>query len=318
MTANKNRRTGSSKPKTLRTSEIRTWISSRKPFSHKGDYGHVLILAGSKGMSGAAVLSARGALRSGAGLVTVATPASQQPIVAGCLQECLTVPLPETREGSISLNAMETLQDLTRQKRFTSILIGPGLSTHPDTVAFIQAFLRHFPIPTVVDADALNAYQASSNLDLRIRNLSEGAAPLILTPHPGEISRLLGNTVREVMKDRIGCAAQVAGVAHAICVLKGHQTLITDGLQTYLNPTGNPGMATGGSGDVLAGAMAAWIPQIFHAGRPLGRLLKAAALSAYLHGAAGDLAAKEVGPVGLKASDIADFLPRAYQTLKVR
>ena len=308
----------SPKPKILKPADIRKWLSPRQPFSHKGDYGHVLILAGSKGMSGAAVLAAKGALRSGAGLVTVATPASQQPIVAGHVAECMTLPLPETREGTISLDALEQIQNKANQKNFTSVLIGPGLSTHPDTVAFVHAFLKYCPLPTVVDADALNAYTASSNLDLKIRSLSEGAPPLVLTPHPGELARILGISVREVMKDRARRAMEAAKAAGAVCVLKGHGTCITDGSVLYRNPTGNPGMATGGSGDVLSGAMAAWIRQVSPDAKLQERLLRAAALSVYLHGLAGDLAAKETGAVGITASDLADTLPKAYRALKVK
>ncbi len=285
---------------TLKSSDMLRWIHPRLRDTHKGLQGHVLVVAGSRTMSGAAVLTALGALRSGAGLVTVATPASVQPWVASQLPEVLTLPLPETAEGTLSERSLEELDDYVTGRIIHAVAIGPGLSMHSPIARMIKNILKNWDIPLVLDADGLNNVQIS---DL------QWYPKLIITPHPAELGRLVGLDREIIKKERIQVAKNVAHDYGITCVLKGYHTIITDGKTIYLNPTGNPAMATGGSGDVLTGVIAALLAQRLP-------LLSAAAAGAYIHGLAGDMA--RVSDRGLLASDIAHAVPRALARLGIR
>src|SRR6266481_841108 len=289
----------------LTRASMRELITPRTPDSHKGDYGRVLVVAGSRGKTGAAHLSAVGALRSGAGLVTVATPGSCQPVVAAMGPEYMTEALGETagRSGEpvgIDPADVERVLEMARDV----IALGPGLGQAPATQHFITALVDRASMPLVIDADGLNAF--SGNPD---RLAGREGRDVIITPHPGEMARLVGMSTDEVQASRLEIARNFAREHHLYVVLKGHRTIIAtpDG-KVFINPTGNPGMATGGVGDVLTGMIAAW----------LGQLLDAEAackVAVYLHGMAGDLADADEGEVALVASDLVAHLGDAVQEL---
>ncbi|RPF42681.1 NAD(P)H-hydrate epimerase [Thermodesulfitimonas autotrophica] len=289
----------------LLTSElVSSWFAPRPATAHKGDFGHVLVVGGSRGMIGAACLTAQAALRTGAGLVTLAVPRSLQDVAAGKLTEVMTAGLPETPEGALSREALPVVAALLKKKAV--LALGPGLGQHPETVALVQELVRAAVCPLVVDADGLNAFAGEGGLP------AERAAPLVVTPHPGEMGRLAGKRVAEVETDRVGCAAAAAREWQAVVVLKGARTVVAspDGY-LGINTTGNPGMATGGSGDVLTGVVAALIAQGLDP-------FRAAAAAVHLHGRAGDLAAGETGEMGLTAGDICRFLPAACREIERR
>jgi NAD(P)H-hydrate epimerase len=283
----------------LTRSDMRALITPRAADSHKGDFGHVLLVAGSPGKTGAAVLAASAALRSGAGLVTVATPASCVPIVATMGTEYMTAPIAESEEG-LSEDDADRILDLARD----ILAIGPGLGLGRATRAFVHRIVEHASMPLVLDADALNACIDDPDL-IRGR---EGR-DVIITPHPGEMARLVRMPVDAVQANRLDIARHFATAQHVYVVLKGHRTLIAtpDGT-VFVNPTGNPGMATGGTGDVLTGMIAAWLAQLLDAEA-------ACKLAVYVHGLAGDLAEAAHGEVALKASDLVDALGSAVQDL---
>jgi len=272
-------------------------LSRRKADSHKGDFGHILILAGSAGFSGAAVLCAEAALRSGAGLVTLGIPTSlNNPIIKVKPAEVMTLPLPETKEGSLSASAYRKIKEFSRKADI--IAIGPGLSQNKATQTLILRVISGIDKPMVIDADGLNA------LAKRLNSLKEN---MILTPHPGEMSRLTGLTVAEIQKNRKKVAKDFANVYNVEIVLKGKNTIVADNKNNfYVNKTGNPGMAKGGSGDVLTGIIAAFL------GQKMNRF-QAAKYAVYLHGVAGDLAAKKKTQISMTASDIIDMLPEAIK-----
>jgi NAD(P)H-hydrate epimerase len=279
---------------------LRPLIKPRKPDAHKGDFGHVLVVAGSRGKTGAAYLSAMGALRSGAGLVTIATPASCVPIVAALGAEFMTLPLAETVDGMVAHDAL----DAALAADVDVMAVGPGLGRSRSTAAFVHGILERAEVPLVLDADALNAC-AEPGAPLRGRP----DRPVIVTPHPGEMARLLGTSAAIVQCRRLESAKALAADRHLHVILKGRRTIIAaPGGLTTINSTGNPGMATGGTGDVLTGMVAAWLAV-------LGDPAEAARLAAYLHGHAGDLAAASVGEVALVAGDILAHLGRAVLDL---
>ncbi len=276
-------------------------IPRRKPDANKGSFGHALVIGGSLGKSGAAAMAGMAALRAGAGLSTVATPRSVLPMVAGFAPELMTEALAETDAGSISLSAREygRLDAIVNGK--TVLAIGPGISRNPDTVQFIRAIVSAYPQPLVIDADGLNAFEGCADrLDGRSR-------PLVLTPHPGEMARLTGLSIKQIQQDRIGVARSFARDRHCILVLKGHRTLIAepDG-HVWVNTTGNPGMATGGTGDILTGMIAGMIAQF------PDDIVRAVCAAVYLHGRAGDIARDEVGEHSLVATELLRFLPEAF------
>lgn len=269
--------------------------------AHKGDRGHALIVAGSPGKAGAAILAARAAVRSGAGLVTVAVPEPLLATVDGGSIESMTLALPAGPEGQIAGEAVERALAAAEGKR--ALALGPGLGQEPATAEAIRRLLLASEIPLVIDADGLNAFAG------RARELAGRKAPAILTPHPGELGRLLGLSAGEVQADRLAAARMGAEETRAIVILKGHLTLIaTPEGEIYVTPNGNPGMGTGGTGDVLTGLLAGLLAQGLDP-------VDAARLGAFLHGAAGDLAAGRAGERGIAAGDLVDQLPRALADL---
>ena len=283
----------------LEESDARAHFPRRTADAHKGSYGHLLVVAGSLGKTGAAVLAARAALRSGVGLSTIATPRSQQPIVATMSWEPMTEPLGETCGHSIALEAAGRILELSA--RTDAMALGPGLSLDPETQALVRKLVAEVTHPMVVDADALSAL--AGHLDV----LDRAAGPRVLTPHPGEMARMLGATVAEVQADRIETARTFATGHRVYLALKGAGTVVAgpDG-RVFVNPTGNPGMATGGSGDALTGMTGAFLARRLD---PLAALTSAC----YLHGLAGDLAAAERGEEGLIAGDIVEAIAAAMK-----
>jgi NAD(P)H-hydrate epimerase len=281
----------------LERDDVRAVLPDRPRDAHKGHFGHLLVVAGSRGKTGAAVLACRGALRTGAGLVTCAVPASQQPVVAAALPEAMTEPLAETGSGTLSGQALDRLADLIG--RVDALALGPGVGLEPETQDAVRMLVRAAPRPVAIDADALTALAGD------LAALGGSPAPRLLTPHPGEAGRLLGRTAGEVQADRIGSALRLAEMTGAVVALKGAGTLVVgpDGA-VALNPTGNAGMATAGMGDVLTGVAGA----LLAAGLGPRDALRTAV---YLHGLAGDRVVRVRGPAGLLASEVADALPGA-------
>jgi len=274
-------------------------LSKRSPDGHKGDYGSILIVAGGRGMAGAAALSGASALRSGAGLVRVACPAEVQPTVASFEASYMTYPLPFDAEGFVDFAPARAALDRLAEKADV-LAIGPGLGATDSTKELVR-WAVGLGKPLVVDADALNALARETSL---LEGLS---APAILTPHPGEFGRLTGLPTQQIQAEREARAAEFAQRSpHLVVVLKGNGTLVTDGARVYVNTTGNPGMATGGAGDVLTGVIAAML------GQKLAPF-EAAQLGVYAHGLAGDMARDHSGEIGLVAGDIVDALPDAFQ-----
>ncbi|MFQ5816417.1 MAG: NAD(P)H-hydrate dehydratase [Terriglobia bacterium] len=277
--------------------------------AHKGEFGHVLVVAGSRGKSGAAAMAGLAGLRAGAGLVSVATPESVLPVVAGQVAEIMTEPLAETEAGTISSRALDYGRFAKILEGKTVLAMGPGLGQHPETVQFVRSVVRQCELPLVLDADALNVLVGQLDL-LRERR----ARVLVVTPHPGEMARLVGSTSAEVQCARVGVARSFAQEYGAFVILKGYRTLVaTPEAQVYVNPTGNPGMASGGSGDVLTGLLAGLLAQ--SGSTPLADVLS---LGVYLHGRAGDLAAEAMGEAPLIARDILQAFPRALRELEER
>ena len=265
-------------------------LPDRDPDAHKGSFGKILLLCGSRGYTGAAYLAAMGALRSGAGLVFLGVPESIYAIEAMKLNEPVVFPLPD-EGGKLSEAAVSEI--LQRLPRMDAVLIGPGLGQSEGTFSAVKAVLEHFQGPVVLDADGINVLAAHKDI------LRERTAPTILTPHDGEFARLGGI----IGADRPAAAEKMAQDLGGILLLKGHRTVITDGCTTYINSTGNPGMAVGGSGDVLSGIIVSLLGQGLEP-------LEAAACGAWLHGGAGDLCAAEIGQYGMLPSDMVAVLPR--------
>jgi hydroxyethylthiazole kinase-like uncharacterized protein yjeF len=286
-----------------------SWIAQPRPVTaHKGNYGHVLILAGSIGKTGAAALAARAALRAGAGLVTVATAKSALPIVASLGMEFMTETLPETEDGTISLRALDSgrMDKLLPGK--SVLAVGPGIGSLPETAEFVRAIVNKYPLPLVLDADGLNAF-AGRMQDFRKDARTKGTT--IFTPHPGEMARLTGKATAEIQSQRVEVAREFSERHGLTLVLKGFGTLTAspDG-QVWVNPTGNPGMATGGTGDVLTGLIAGLLAQF-----PARAASEVATAAVYLHGLAGDLAAGELGQPSMLAGDLLEKVPRAHKLL---
>jgi len=282
--------------------QVESLLPKRPMKSHKGLFGHVAVVAGARNTTGASILTSLAAMRSGAGLVTLATPASIHSIVAAQLLEVMSHPLPETQKQTFSTKAEEPILSLLKGKR--ALALGPGISTHPETQELIQRILPQLTVPTVLDADALNAL--SGHLGI----LKRCQVPIILTPHPGEMGRLLGITSSEVEKDRLGSVRKLAQTCGQWVVLKGAKTLVADPHgETYLNPTGNPGMATAGIGDALTGVIAGFLAQGLSP-------LDSAIAGTFIHGLAGDFALKEKGTRGLITRDLIEQLPAALRDLE--
>jgi len=283
----------------LRFESLSQSIRVREPNSHKGNYGHVLIIAGSKGKTGAAALACQAAARVGAGLVTLGIPESLNSIMEKKLTEVMTEPLAEAEPGFLGIDSFETIKRLMEGKKV--LALGPGISTREDTVALVHKIMEESTIPLVVDADGINAL----SLDLGL--LKRVEVDMVLTPHPGEMARLTGLSSKEVQKDRITIARNCAQQYGCYLVLKGARTLIAepDG-SISINPTGNAGMASGGMGDVLTGMIPGFISQ----GYDISTSTK---LAVFMHGLLGDLVAIERGPVGLIAGDLISEIPRVLK-----
>ncbi|MDP3092355.1 MAG: NAD(P)H-hydrate dehydratase [Nitrospira sp.] len=281
---------------------VQTALPPRRLSSHKGTFGHAGIIAGSVGKTGAAAMSAQAALRMGAGLVTVAIPASVNDVLEAKLLEVMTIPMPETKARTLSRAALDRLKDFIAAR--TAVAIGPGLSTHPETIELVQALVRQLDRPSVLDADALNALAGRAAL------FTECTIPPILTPHPGEMARLVTeSSAQSVNGDRIGTAARFARERGCYLVLKGARTVIAgpDG-RVAICPTGNPGMATAGTGDVLTGMIVGLLAQGVAS-------WEAACAATYVHGLAGDLAAETIGQTSLIARDVIDHIPYALTNI---
>jgi NAD(P)H-hydrate epimerase len=272
-------------------------LAPRPAEGNKGTFGRVLIIAGSRGMSGAAVLCAGAALRGGAGLVRLAVPQGILTIVAVGNPCYLTQPLPEDEHGVLAAAAETELVPLAKANDV--IALGPGLGRSQAITRLVLGILSQVQTPIVLDADGLNSIEDHTD------RLRPCPAPLVLTPHPGEFARLLHTDVRTVQSQRDELAVRFAAEHGVVLLLKGHRTIVTDGRRIYENKTGNPGMATGGTGDVLTGLIAALIGQGLDG-------FAAAQLGAHLHGLAGDLARDELGEVSLIASDLLTYLPRVF------
>ena len=283
--------------------DVQNDINPRPPDSHKGHTGHLLVVAGAPGKTGAAAMAAMAAMRAGAGLVTLAAPNGINPILASRVLEVMTALLPEIEDGRLGMSAFEAIRDLLAGKR--CLAVGPGLGQAPDTRELLQRLVVESRLPLVIDADGLNNLAGATAI------LKESAAPVVMTPHPGEMARLAETTVAAVQADRITCAREFARTFKVHLVLKGAHTVIAhpDGF-IFINSTGNSGMASGGMGDVLTGLIAGFITQGF----PISA---ACHLGVYLHGAAADRQAKHKGPWGYLASDVIAGIPSEIRRLLV-
>ncbi|MFO7553998.1 MAG: NAD(P)H-hydrate dehydratase [Desulfobacterales bacterium] len=280
---------------------IRTVFQPRPLDAHKGHTGHLLVVAGSPGKTGAAAMTATSAMRAGAGLVTLGIPASLNAVLEVQVTEAMTEPLPETREGILGAASFNRIMDLLSDRK--CLTLGPGLGTAPETKTLVYRLLQESKKPIVIDADGLNSLVGCTNI---LKNLD---VPIVLTPHPGEMSRLTGTTAADVQKDRIRCARDFSNKYNVHVVLKGARTVIAhpDG-RVFINPTGNPGMASGGMGDVLTGIIGGFITQ--------GHSPELAAhAGVYLHGAAADFLAENRGPFGYLATDVMNALPEMIKKL---
>jgi ADP-dependent NAD(P)H-hydrate dehydratase / NAD(P)H-hydrate epimerase len=274
-------------------------ICSRKEDSNKGDYGKILVVAGSKGMTGAAYLCSMGALRAGSGLVTCAVPETLSTVMEVKLTEVMTLSLPAGTDGSaFGPKAVKGILD--HAEKCDAVAIGPGLGKSPDVEKIVTELIKKISCPIVIDADGLNVI--SGNIEI----IKKRTAPTVITPHPGEAGRVLGEDACSVQGNRVVSAKRLAQMTGAVVCLKGHRTVVTrpDG-ETFINDTGNSGMGTGGTGDVLTGIITSFIGQ--------GLEVYGAAVSGvYLHGLAGDIAMQRKGAFSMIASDILDSLPEAF------
>jgi hydroxyethylthiazole kinase-like uncharacterized protein yjeF len=280
---------------------VQPYFKKRKRDAHKGTYGHLFILSGSLGKTGAAVMAGKAALKMGAGLVTVGTPRSCLPVVARSMVELMTEALPETPEKTLSSEALNEILNLLKGK--DALMVGPGISTHPSTAELVLSLLPRVNVPMVIDADALNILASKPEIIKSLRK------PAVLTPHPGEFARLLNISTKEVVEKKLELVPQFAAEYGVYLVLKSYRTLTAtpDG-KVYVNPTGNPGMATAGSGDVLSGMIASMVIQEKN-------LLEAVLAAVYIHGLSGDLGVEKLGEKPLVAGDIIRYLPKGIKLL---
>ena len=283
--------------------ELAPLIGPRPLAANKGNFGHVLVIGGSVGKAGSVAMAGMAALRSGAGLSTVATPKSALATVAGFHPEVMTEPLDETDAGTISTRASERMDALI--KGMTVLAVGPGISRNPETSDFVRGLVVKTKTPLVLDADGLNAFEG------RASELNGKGRSLVITPHPGEMARLTGSTVAAVQRDRINVARTFARDHELIVVLKGHRTLIAqpDGT-VWVNTTGNPGMATGGTGDILTGMVSGLMAQNRE------QVVEAVIAAVHLHGLAGDVARESMGEHSLVATDLVKALPEAFRRVR--
>lgn len=272
----------------------------RFPRTDKGDYGHTLVLGGSRGMGGAILLAAEAAMRSGAGLVTAAIPSGLEAPLTARLPESLKLCLPQSASGALTGSCADYILRYVRRRRVSSVAIGPGLGVSRGTRALCRKILPRLGVPVVLDADGLNVYAGAP------RELARHRAPLCLTPHTRECRRLFGEPVPLRDAGRVGLAKRLARLYHLVLVLKGHHSVVTDGERVYVNPTGNAGMAKGGSGDVLTGLIAGLAAQ----GLPL---FESAVWGVRLHGLSGDLAVRQKGLLNITAGDLIQNFPGAFK-----
>jgi ADP-dependent NAD(P)H-hydrate dehydratase / NAD(P)H-hydrate epimerase len=288
-------------------------IPKRPKDSFKSNYGHILVLAGSPGLTGAAALTCQAAMRAGAGLVTLGIPQSLNHILEIKLTEVMTLPLVQTEEGCLAEKAADRIFKFIEGKKVSALVIGPGLSTSTGTARLVKRIIGNIQLPCVLDADGINIFQENSGtkgLRWKVDEIKESKARLILTPHPGELGRLINEMPRNIQRDRVKYAVNTARENGVIVVLKGYRSVITDGTKVFINPTGNPGMATAGCGDVLTGLIGSLISQLKDK-----NLLDAARLGVYLHGLAGDLAAGDKTEMSLIAGDIVENITKAIKKL---
>jgi NAD(P)H-hydrate epimerase len=284
--------------------DFSAFLVDRKPDGHKGLYGHTLVVGGSLGKTGAPAMSGASALRAGAGLVTVAVPKSALPVVAAFTPEIMTEALTETESGAISIESYGYNRVAQLLKGKDVVALGPGIGREPSTVDFVRTFVAGCKLPMVIDADGLNAFGGCTE------KLNGSARPLVLTPHPGEMARLTGLATEEVQSDRIGASRKFAAEHQLILVLKGNRTLVAlPNGKVWVNTTGNAGMATGGTGDVLTGVIAGLMGQT-------DNYEQAAIAGVYLHGLAGDVAREKMGEASLIAGDVIANLPEAFKRVK--
>lgn len=285
----------------IRIDDILARFPNRACDSHKGDYGHVLVIAGSTGYTGAAFLTSQAAALSGSGLVTLATGKTIYPILASKLTEVMVRPFIETKDGSISLMAEKDIAAFS--ENCSSLAIGPGVSRNKESQALVRNLIAKIDKPMVIDADGINALAG------HVAHLKKARAPVVLTPHPGEFGRLIEKDVSLVQQDRKGLALAFANEYNTILVLKGHGTIVAaPGGECFVNATGNAGMASGGMGDVLTGMIAGFIAQGVSP-------FDASVAAVHLHGLAGDSAAKEKGMMSLLATDLLEKLPEILKPL---
>ena len=273
----------------------------RKKKSDKSDFGHVLVVAGSKTMTGAAILTARAALRSGAGLVTVASTRDVTTVITRALPECMHFTTASTQQGTIGRLAYKKIGDLIQKRKIGVLAVGPGLSQNPETAALVRRLVLELSFPMVLDADGLNSFRGRTNF------LKKKRSTLVLTPHQREFERLFKTKLQEKLPARLRLAKTLSKFYDVVLVVKGCPTLVVGGGKVYTNLTGNPGMAKGGSGDVLTGIIAAFIAQGL-------KNFEAARWATFYHGRAADLAVKDKGELGLMATDIINYLPKAFSS----
>ena len=275
--------------------EVKSFLLPRDVNSHKGDFGHLLVVAGALGKTGAASLTCEGAMRTGAGLVTLAIPESLNPIMECKLTEVMTEPVSEGKPGFLGIEAFEKIMEVADNK--SALALGPGISTEDETIDLVHKIVQEVDIPLIIDADGLNAI--ANDVDI----LKRATAPIVLTPHPGEMARLMKTSTREVQNDRIGTARKFAAKWNVCLVLKGHKSIVSDPAGNIdINPSGNPGMAAGGMGDVLTGMLAGLLAQGLD-------MVDAAQLAVFVHGLAADRITCERGERGLLATEVLAMVP---------
>jgi NAD(P)H-hydrate epimerase len=281
--------------------DIKKKIKKRAPNIHKGNCGHTIVIAGSTGKTGAAVMASESAMRVGAGLVTLCIPKSSYNIVESKLTEVMTEPLPDNNDGTFNYSSIDRIIDLTNDKDI--VIIGPGLSVNGDTKRIVGEVIKSIDLPIVIDADGINII--AENPDILLKKKNE----IVLTPHPGEMARLIKKDTRAVQRDRIGIAKEFGKKYGVYLVLKGARTIIADPQSNvYINPTGNPGMASGGMGDVLTGMIGGFISQGYN-------ILDSSILGVFIHGMSGDRVAEEKGELGLVATDVINNIPLTIKEL---
>lgn len=280
---------------------VRDNLPHRPDSANKGTMGTLLNISGSYSMAGACILSSLSALRSGVGLQKIALPQSIYPIVATNVYEAVFLPLKDSNSGTVDNSSLDFLLDNAQKAQ--SVLLGCGLSLSDDTVSFVRDFVSACTVPLLIDADGINA------LCMNIDVLKHTKADVVLTPHPKEMSRLCSLSVEEIQSDRAGIAQKFAREYNAVVVLKGKDTVVTDGERVYINPTGNSGMAKGGSGDVLSGIIASLMAQGV-------ALFEAACSGVYIHGLSGDLAAENLTKTAMLPRDIIEYIPHAFRSIE--